>query len=150
MQSGWFAVALSKDIKPGEIKRLHYFGRELVLFRGDSGFCRWRMRSNCRPAMGLTARTSMACAVRPVSGDTFERLVRPEHDPKPLHLHHMGIDPDALYAGIVSHYVPSDRFGALKEKLCGVDDVDAAIKEPGTTMVDATNPPDLVLVLALA
>ncbi len=36
---------------------------------------------------------------------------------------------DALYAGIVSHYVPSDRFGALKEKLCEADDVDAAIVE---------------------
>jgi len=36
---------------------------------------------------------------------------------------------DALYAGIVSHYVPSDRFGALKEALCAAEEVGGAIEE---------------------
>ncbi len=35
--NGWFIVAQASEIEPGEIKRLHYFGRELVLFRTDSG-----------------------------------------------------------------------------------------------------------------
>ena len=34
---GWFAVAFSEDVKPGEIKQMRYFGRELVLYRGESG-----------------------------------------------------------------------------------------------------------------
>ena len=36
---------------------------------------------------------------------------------------------DALYAGIVSHYVPSDRFGALKAALASAVDVEATIRE---------------------
>ncbi|MCB9749757.1 MAG: Rieske 2Fe-2S domain-containing protein [Myxococcales bacterium] len=34
---GWFAVALSSDVTRGEIKRMRYFGRELVAYRGESG-----------------------------------------------------------------------------------------------------------------
>ncbi len=34
---GWFVVALSEDVAPGEVVRLHYFGRDLVLYRGTSG-----------------------------------------------------------------------------------------------------------------
>lgn len=35
--NGWFRVANSKEVRPGEVKPLHYFGRELVLFRTESG-----------------------------------------------------------------------------------------------------------------
>jgi len=35
--NGWFAVAWSKDLVPGEVQRMHYFGQELVLFRTRSG-----------------------------------------------------------------------------------------------------------------
>jgi phenylpropionate dioxygenase-like ring-hydroxylating dioxygenase large terminal subunit len=35
--NGWFTVAEAADVAPGEIKRVHYFGRELVLFRTASG-----------------------------------------------------------------------------------------------------------------
>ncbi|MEX2255012.1 MAG: Rieske 2Fe-2S domain-containing protein [Acidimicrobiia bacterium] len=35
--NGWFIVAQVSDVAPGEIKRVHYFGRELVLFRTESG-----------------------------------------------------------------------------------------------------------------
>jgi 3-ketosteroid 9alpha-monooxygenase subunit A len=36
--TGWFQVGWSADLKPGDIKPLHYFGRDLVCYRGnDSG-----------------------------------------------------------------------------------------------------------------
>jgi nitrite reductase/ring-hydroxylating ferredoxin subunit len=38
--NGWFAVAFSKDLVPGEVKRIRYFGEELVLFRTRSGVAR--------------------------------------------------------------------------------------------------------------
>jgi nitrite reductase/ring-hydroxylating ferredoxin subunit len=38
--NGWFAVAWSSDVREGEVKRAHYFGRELVIFRTRSGVAR--------------------------------------------------------------------------------------------------------------
>ncbi|WP_169219554.1 Rieske 2Fe-2S domain-containing protein [Brasilonema sp. UFV-L1] len=35
--NGWFCIAYSDEIKPEEVKPLHYFGRDLVLFRSKSG-----------------------------------------------------------------------------------------------------------------
>ena len=35
--TGWYQVAWSDDIAPGDVKKLHYFGQELVCFRGESG-----------------------------------------------------------------------------------------------------------------
>lgn len=35
--NGWYAVGWSKDLAKGEVKRIRYFDRELVLFRGRSG-----------------------------------------------------------------------------------------------------------------
>jgi nitrite reductase/ring-hydroxylating ferredoxin subunit/putative sterol carrier protein len=37
LPKGWFVVAMSEDVPPGEIVPLHYFGRDLVAFRGESG-----------------------------------------------------------------------------------------------------------------
>jgi 3-ketosteroid 9alpha-monooxygenase subunit A len=34
---GWFVVAFSEDIAPGQLVRLRYWGRELVAFRGPAG-----------------------------------------------------------------------------------------------------------------
>jgi len=34
---GWYCIAFSDELKPGEVKPLRYFGRELVLFRTESG-----------------------------------------------------------------------------------------------------------------
>lgn len=34
---GWFTVAWSSDLKPGDVLPLHYFDRDLVLFRTESG-----------------------------------------------------------------------------------------------------------------
>ena len=35
--NGWFIVALSGDIEAGQVRSLHYFGRDIVLYRTDSG-----------------------------------------------------------------------------------------------------------------
>src|ERR1700737_3567486 len=35
--NGWFIVAASADIGPGDVTPLHYFDRDLVLFRGEDG-----------------------------------------------------------------------------------------------------------------
>jgi phenylpropionate dioxygenase-like ring-hydroxylating dioxygenase large terminal subunit len=35
--NGWFAVAWSRDLVPGEVRRLRYFDEELVLFRTRAG-----------------------------------------------------------------------------------------------------------------
>jgi 3-ketosteroid 9alpha-monooxygenase subunit A len=37
---GWFRVAYSNDLAPGEVKRVRFFGQELVLFRTESGAAR--------------------------------------------------------------------------------------------------------------
>lgn len=34
---GWFAVAMSDEIAKGDIRTLHYFGTEFVVWRGDDG-----------------------------------------------------------------------------------------------------------------
>lgn len=34
---GWHIVAFSQELRPGDIKALHYFDQELVLFRGANG-----------------------------------------------------------------------------------------------------------------
>ena len=35
--NGWFRVAYSADLAVGDLRALHYFGRDLVLFRGEDG-----------------------------------------------------------------------------------------------------------------
>ena len=35
--NGWFAVGFSRDLIAGDVKPIHYFGQDLVLFRGRSG-----------------------------------------------------------------------------------------------------------------
>jgi len=38
--NGWFAVAWSKDLAAGEVQPIHYFGRDLVIFRTREGHAR--------------------------------------------------------------------------------------------------------------
>ncbi len=38
--NGWFRVAYSEELAPGDVKPVHYFGRELVVFRGEDGEAR--------------------------------------------------------------------------------------------------------------
>ena len=40
MPNGWFAVEWSRELREGDVKPLHYFGEELVLFRTRSGQAR--------------------------------------------------------------------------------------------------------------
>jgi len=40
LPNGWFAVAWSKELGEGDVKPVHYFGEELVLFRTRSGEAR--------------------------------------------------------------------------------------------------------------
>jgi nitrite reductase/ring-hydroxylating ferredoxin subunit len=40
LPNGWFAVAFSKELGEGDVKPVHYFGEELVLFRTRSGRAR--------------------------------------------------------------------------------------------------------------
>src|SRR5689334_821676 len=35
--NSWFHMVWSHELRPGEVKRLRYFGRELVCFRGQDG-----------------------------------------------------------------------------------------------------------------
>ena len=35
--NGWFVVAESRDLGPGDVKSLHLFGRDLVLYRAETG-----------------------------------------------------------------------------------------------------------------
>ena len=37
LPNGWFQVAYSDELAPGGVVPLHYFGRELVLFRTEGG-----------------------------------------------------------------------------------------------------------------
>jgi hypothetical protein len=34
---GWFQAAYSREVDTGQIAGLHYFGRRLICYRGDSG-----------------------------------------------------------------------------------------------------------------
>jgi nitrite reductase/ring-hydroxylating ferredoxin subunit/putative sterol carrier protein len=34
---GWYVVAFSHELAPGSVRAVHYFGREIVLFRGEAG-----------------------------------------------------------------------------------------------------------------
>ena len=35
--TGWFIVGFASDLAPGQVKRAHYFGEELVIFRTEVG-----------------------------------------------------------------------------------------------------------------
>ena len=35
--TGWFVVGFASDLAAGQVKRAHYFGEELVIFRTESG-----------------------------------------------------------------------------------------------------------------
>lgn len=37
MPIGWYCIAFSDDVTPGDVRNVHYFDRDMVLFRTDSG-----------------------------------------------------------------------------------------------------------------
>ena len=40
LPNGWFSLAWSDDVAPGEVKTVHYLDRDLVVFRTESGTAR--------------------------------------------------------------------------------------------------------------
>jgi phenylpropionate dioxygenase-like ring-hydroxylating dioxygenase large terminal subunit len=40
LPNGWFAVDWSRELREGDVKPIHYFGEDLVLFRTRSGVAR--------------------------------------------------------------------------------------------------------------
>jgi nitrite reductase/ring-hydroxylating ferredoxin subunit len=40
LPNGWFAVARSADLAPGDVQAVHYFGRDLALYRAEDGAAR--------------------------------------------------------------------------------------------------------------
>ncbi|MGB5222378.1 MAG: Rieske 2Fe-2S domain-containing protein, partial [Polyangiales bacterium] len=34
---GWFVIGVSKELKPRDVRPIKYFGREMVLYRSESG-----------------------------------------------------------------------------------------------------------------
>lgn len=34
---GWYVIGFSTDVAPGQVRTVHYLGRDIVLFRGESG-----------------------------------------------------------------------------------------------------------------
>jgi phenylpropionate dioxygenase-like ring-hydroxylating dioxygenase large terminal subunit len=72
--NGWFAVARSAELAPGSIEAVHYFGRDLVLFRTDGGEARvfdaYCPHLGAHLAVGGTVRgDNLAC---PFHGWTFD------------------------------------------------------------------------------
>ena len=37
---GWFPVGLTTEVATGEIKSVHYFGRQMIVYRGEDGVAR--------------------------------------------------------------------------------------------------------------
>jgi hypothetical protein len=61
--TGWFHVAYSRDVPPGSVVPLQYFGQELICYRGESGHAQV-MDAFC-PHLG-------ALTVTPIDGEYVE------------------------------------------------------------------------------
>jgi nitrite reductase/ring-hydroxylating ferredoxin subunit len=72
--NGWFVVAESADLEPGDVRALHYFDRDLVLYRTDDGEARL-LDAHC-PHLGahlaVGGRVEGACLRCPFHGWTFD------------------------------------------------------------------------------
>lgn len=53
--TGWFHVAYSRDVPPGSVVPLQYFGQELICYRGESGRAQVMDAFCPHPAQGLPA-----------------------------------------------------------------------------------------------
>ncbi|MBW2224927.1 MAG: Rieske 2Fe-2S domain-containing protein [Deltaproteobacteria bacterium] len=56
--NGWFQVAYSDEIKPGDVKSLKYFGDDLVVWRSEDGELSVRARRSRTPS---TSRAKPGC-----------------------------------------------------------------------------------------
>lgn len=72
--NGWFVVAESAELAPGDVRALHYFDRDLVLYRTDGGEARV-MDAHC-PHLGahlaVGGRVKGECLQCPFHGWTFD------------------------------------------------------------------------------
>ena len=62
MPFGWFQVAWSDEVAPGDGIPLHYFGRHLVAWRSESGVAHVWTRS--APTWALTSASALASRAR--------------------------------------------------------------------------------------
>ena len=72
--NGWFVVAESADLAPGDVRALYYFGRDLVLYRTESGEARL-LDAHC-PHLGahlaVGGRVEQDCIRCPFHGWKFD------------------------------------------------------------------------------
>jgi phenylpropionate dioxygenase-like ring-hydroxylating dioxygenase large terminal subunit len=72
--NGWFAVARSADLVPGAVEAIHYFGRDLAVFRTEGGEARvfdaYCPHLGAHLAVGGTVRGD--CLACPFHGWTFD------------------------------------------------------------------------------
>lgn len=72
--NGWFVVAESAELEPGDVRALHYFGRDLVLYRTESGAPRV-MDAHCMHLgahLAVGGRVQGSCIQCPFHGWTFD------------------------------------------------------------------------------
>jgi nitrite reductase/ring-hydroxylating ferredoxin subunit len=72
--NGWFAVALAAEIEPGQIRPVHYFGEDLVVYRTAGGEPR-TVEAYCRHLgahLAVGGRVDGECVVCPFHGWTYD------------------------------------------------------------------------------
>src|SRR4051794_12309092 len=71
---GWFIVSEAKDLEPGQVVPVHYFGQDLVLFRTESGEPRL-LEAYCAHLgahLGVGGRVEGGCMVCPFHGWKYD------------------------------------------------------------------------------
>ena len=90
--TGWFCIGWTDAFAAGEVKTVHYFGRDIVVFRGESG-TPWALDPHCLHMgahLGVGGKVSGDCIVCPFhgwrwNGDGSHALVpysREQHRPE--------------------------------------------------------------------
>lgn len=72
--NGWFVVASSAELRPGDVRALYYFGRDLVLYRTEDGEARV-MDAHCMHLgahLAVGGRVEGACIRCPFHGWKFD------------------------------------------------------------------------------
>jgi phenylpropionate dioxygenase-like ring-hydroxylating dioxygenase large terminal subunit len=74
LPNGWFIVAASDELAPGDVVPLHYFGRDLVVFRTEAGEARLTDAycAHLGAHLGVGGRVEGECLVCPFHGWEYE------------------------------------------------------------------------------
>ncbi len=74
LPNGWFIVATSAELSPGDVVPLHYFGRDLVLYRTESGDTRLTDAycAHLGAHLGVGGRVEGDCLVCPFHGWEYD------------------------------------------------------------------------------